>query len=97
MGLGYLTPLSTIFQLQKYHGSQIYWWRKLEYPEKTTDLGQATDKIFHITLHRVHQLGYYKKILIALDVSEVSVIIFLSKDYWDLTNRVYLSILWQFN
>ena len=22
--------------------SQFYWWRKLEYPEKTTDLSQVT-------------------------------------------------------
>ena len=46
-----LTLLSTTFQL--YPGGQFYWWRKPEYPEKTTDLQQAFDK-YHLMLHQVH-------------------------------------------
>jgi hypothetical protein len=39
-----LSHLSTIFQL--YCGCQFYWWRKPEYPEKTTDMPNSLKNIF---------------------------------------------------
>ena len=44
-----LTPPSTIYQL--YRGCQFNWWRTQEYPEKTTDMSQVIDKLYHIMLY----------------------------------------------
>jgi len=48
-----------------YRGGQFYWWRKPENPEKTTDLSQITDKLYHLVLieirtHNISGIGSCK-------------------------------------
>jgi hypothetical protein len=48
---GFMVFNATFNNISVYRGSQFYWWRKPEYPEKTTDLPQVTDKFNHIMLY----------------------------------------------
>jgi hypothetical protein len=47
-----LTPLSTILQL--FRGGQLYLSKQSEYQEKTIDLPQVTDKLYHIVMYRAY-------------------------------------------
>jgi len=45
---------NNISVISVYPGGQFYWWRKPEYLEKTTDLSQVTDKLYHMMLYQAH-------------------------------------------
>ena len=86
LGLGCLTPLSTIFQL--YYVSQFYCWRIPEYTEKTTDLTQVTGNLYQKTTDLTQVTGnLYQK---STDLTQVTGNLYQkSTDLTQVTGNLY--------
>ena len=50
---------ATFNNISLYRGGQFCWRRKPVYREKTIDLSQAIDKIYHIMLYRVRHVKHH--------------------------------------
>ena len=64
--LWYLTPLSTIFQLDR--GNELYLLKTLKYPEITTDLSQFTNELYRKNGIRNKQVQYLWALISQVDM-----------------------------
>ena len=73
-------PLSTIFQL--YCGGQFYWWRKLKYLEKTTDLPQVTQNLLHNVVLSTPRLSGIRTHKVSGDRHLMQLVIYPTSTLW---------------
>ena len=67
-----LTPLSTIYQL--FRGGQFYWWKKPDYPKKTPDLSEVTDKLLAqnvVSSTPLHEWDSNSKLLVVIGTDSI--------------------------